>query len=63
MGTSGGRYLVCVLPPLGLIAARGLTALFGEGRWAKMGMALVTLVMLTINILTICATAAEYGTL
>jgi 4-amino-4-deoxy-L-arabinose transferase-like glycosyltransferase len=63
MGTSGGRYLVCVLPLLALTAAKGLDALFGEGRWARLGLALVCLLMLALNVLTILATAAEYGTL
>jgi len=63
MGTSGGRYLVCVLPMLSLVAARGLSALLGEGRWAKAGIALLALGMLALNALTIWATAGEYGTL
>jgi 4-amino-4-deoxy-L-arabinose transferase-like glycosyltransferase len=63
MGTSGGRYLACVLPLLALTAAKGLDALFGEGRWARLGLALVCLLMLALNVLTILATAAEYGTL
>ena len=63
MGTSGGRYLVCVLPLLALAAARGLSALSGDGRWAKPGLAVICLLMLATNVLTILATAAEYGTL
>jgi 4-amino-4-deoxy-L-arabinose transferase-like glycosyltransferase len=63
MGTSGGRYLVCALPLLGLVAARGLSALFGEGRWARVGIALLAVATLALNILTVWATAAEYGTL
>lgn len=63
MGTSGGRYLVCVLPLLALTAARGLSSLLGEGRWAKLGLALACLLMFALNVLTILATAAEYGTL
>jgi len=63
MGTSGGRYLVCVLPLLALAAARGLTALFGEGRWARIALAAACLVMLAMNAYAIWATAAGYGTL
>lgn len=63
MGTSGGRYLVCVLPLLGLSSARGLSAFFGEGRWAKVGLAALAVAMLALNVWTIWSTAAEYGTL
>jgi hypothetical protein len=63
MGTSGGRYLVCVLPLLGLASARGLSALFGDARWARLGLTLISLLMLALNAYAIWATAAQYGTL
>jgi len=62
MGTSGGRYLVCVVPLLALTAARGLSALFGERRWARVGLAAICVLLLALNIQVIWATAAEYGT-
>ena len=63
MGTSGGRYLVCVLPLLALASARGLSALFGEGRGARIGLAIVGILLLGLNVAAIWATAAVYGTL
>ena len=63
MGTSGGRYLSCVLPLLALTSARGLSALLGEGRGAKLGLAAVCLMLLAANLYVIWATAAEYGAL
>ncbi|MFB3883273.1 MAG: ArnT family glycosyltransferase [Armatimonadota bacterium] len=63
MGTSGGRYLVSVMPLLAPVAARGLSALFGDGRWAKVVLAAALLGLLAVNLLVIRATALEYGTL
>ena len=63
MGTSGGRLLLCTLPLLSLAAARGLSALFGEGKAAKFGLAAVVLSVLATNLYALWATAAEYGTL
>jgi len=63
MGTSGGRLLLCTLPLLSLAAARGLSALFGDGRAAKLGLAAVVLSVLATNLYALWATAAEYGTL
>jgi hypothetical protein len=63
MGTSGGRYLVCVWPLLVLAGGRGMWALLGEGRWAKVGLAVACALMLAMNLWAIWATASEYGTL
>ncbi|MCJ7750194.1 MAG: hypothetical protein MUQ65_03725, partial [Armatimonadetes bacterium] len=63
MGTSGGRYLVSVLPMLGPASARGLSALFGEGNWAKVALAAICLLLLATNLYALWATAAGYGTL
>lgn len=63
MGTSGGRLLLCALPLLWLAAARGLSALFGEGKAATLGLAAATACMLGTNLYALWATAAEYGTL
>ena len=63
MGTSGGRYLVSVMPLLAPVAARGLSALFSDGRWAKVALAVIALALLAVNVLVIRATALEYGTL
>lgn len=63
MGTSGGRYLVAVMPLLTPVAARGLSALSGDGKWAKLALAVVALALLGANVLVIRATALEYGTL
>jgi hypothetical protein len=63
MGTSGGRLLLCALPLLWLAAARGLSALFGDGKAAKLGLAAVVLSVLATNLYALWATAAEYGTL
>jgi len=63
MGTSGGRYVVCVLPLLMLASARGLSALFGEAGWARAALLLICLLMLAVNIYAIWATAASYQTL
>ena len=62
MGTSGGRYLVSVMPLLAPVAARGLSALFGDGRWAKVALAIILLALLAVNVLVIRATALAYGT-
>lgn len=62
MGTSGGRYLVSVMPLLAPVAARGLSALFGDGRWAKVALAVILLALLAANVLVIRATALAYGT-
>jgi 4-amino-4-deoxy-L-arabinose transferase-like glycosyltransferase len=62
MGTSGGRYLVSVFPLLAPVAARGLSALFGDGKWAKVALVIVLLVMVVVNVLAIRATGLEYGT-
>ncbi len=63
MGTSGGRYLVSVLPLMAPVAARGLWALFGQGRGAKLGLTVVLALLLFANISAIWGTATEYGTL
>ena len=63
MGTSGGRLLLCTLPLLSLAAARGLSALFGDGKAAKLGLAAAVLSLLAANFYALWATAAEYGTL
>jgi 4-amino-4-deoxy-L-arabinose transferase-like glycosyltransferase len=63
MGTSGGRYLVAVLPLLALASARGLSALFGEGKWAALGLALIGLLLLVANVCAMWATASGYQTL
>jgi len=63
MGTSGGRLLLCTLPLLSLAAARGLSALFGDGRYARPGLAAAVLSVLATNLYALWATAAEYGTL
>jgi 4-amino-4-deoxy-L-arabinose transferase-like glycosyltransferase len=62
MGTSGGRLLLCVLPLLALAAARGLSALFRQGRLAA-ALALLALLLLCTNAYVIWATAVSYGTL
>jgi len=70
MGTSGGRYLVSVAPLLAPVAVRGLSALacgersrtIGDGRWAKVALAVILLALLAVNVLVIRATALEYGT-
>ena len=63
MGSSGGRYLVCVLPLLGLASARGVAGLLGDGKWARLALAVICLLMLAIDAYVIWATAAAYGTL
>jgi len=63
MGTSGCRLLLCTLPLLSLAAARGLSALFGDGRAAKLGLWAVVLSVLATNLYALWATAAGYGTL
>jgi 4-amino-4-deoxy-L-arabinose transferase-like glycosyltransferase len=63
MGTSGGRYLVSVLPLVAPVAARGLWSLFGERRAAKTALAVIALLLLAANLYVIWGTAAEYGTL
>jgi hypothetical protein len=63
MGPAGGRYLVAVLPGLSLAGARGISALFGEGRLAKLALLVAVLMLLAMNVHTIHATAAGYGTL
>ena len=63
MGTAGGRFLVSVLPMLALVSARGLSALFGDRRGAKIGLAAVCLLLLAMNLYAIWATAAGYQTL
>jgi len=63
MGSAGGRFLVAVLPLLSLTSARSLSALFGDGRPAKIALVLAVLLMLALNIGVIWATAAEYETL
>jgi 4-amino-4-deoxy-L-arabinose transferase-like glycosyltransferase len=63
MGTSGGRYMVAVLPLLSLVSARGLSALLGERRWVAPGLVLVALLLLAANVYAIWATALGYGTL
>jgi 4-amino-4-deoxy-L-arabinose transferase-like glycosyltransferase len=63
MGTSGGRYMVAVLPLLSLVSARGLSALLGERRWAARGLALIGILLLAANIYAVWATASEYGAL
>jgi 4-amino-4-deoxy-L-arabinose transferase-like glycosyltransferase len=63
MGLTGGRYMVTALPLLAPAAARGLSALFGDGRWAKVVLAAAVLVLLAMNLSVIRATALGYGTL
>ena len=63
MGTAGGRFLVSVLPMLALVSARGLSALFGDRRGAKVGLAAVCLLLLAMNLYAIWATSAGYQTL
>jgi len=63
MGTSGGRLLLCTLPLLSLAAARGLSALFGDGRAVKLGLGGAVLSVLATNLYALWATAAGYGTL
>lgn len=63
MGPAGGRLLAATLPMLALVSARGLSALFGGGRWAHIGLAVIGLVLLAVNVAVIWATAAEYHTL
>ncbi len=63
MGTAGGRFLVSVLPMLALVSARGLSALFGDRRGAKIGLAAVCLLLLAMNLYAIWATSAGYQTL
>ncbi len=63
MGTSGGRYLVSVLPMLTLASARGLSALFGDGRAAQIALAAICVALLAVNVYAIWATAAGYQTL
>jgi hypothetical protein len=63
MGTAGGRFLVSVLPMLALVSARGLSALFGDRRAAKVGLATVCLLLLAMNLYAIWATGAGYQTL
>ncbi|MFB3883035.1 MAG: ArnT family glycosyltransferase [Armatimonadota bacterium] len=63
MGTSGGRYMVAALPLLGPVAARGLSALFGDGKWSKVALLIILVALAAVNALVIRATAAEYGTL
>ena len=62
MGTSGGRYLISVFPLLAPVAARGLSALFGDGRWAKLALAIVVVLLVGANIAVIRATTLAYGT-
>jgi len=63
MGSSGGRYLVCVLPLLGLASARGVAGLLGEGQGAGRALAVICLRMRAGDAYVIWATAAAYGTL
>jgi 4-amino-4-deoxy-L-arabinose transferase-like glycosyltransferase len=63
MGPAGGRYLVAILPGLSLVGARGISALFGDGRLAKLALLAAVLMLLAMGILAIRATAAGYGTL
>ena len=63
MGTSGGRYLVCVLPLLALTGARGLRALLPRPLASRLVLAAACLLLLALNIHCIWATAAGYGTL
>ena len=63
MGTSGGRYLVCALPLLAVVARGQFSALFGEGRGGEIALVGLALVLLATNVFTIWATAAGYGTL
>ncbi len=63
MGLTGGRYMVTVFPLLAPVAARGLSALVADGRWAKVVLAAAVLSLLAINISVIRATALAYGTL
>ncbi len=63
MGITGGRFMVTVFPMLAPAAARGLSALFGNGRWSRLALGGAVLVLLVMNIYVIRATALEYGTL
>ncbi len=63
MGPHGGRYLGPVLPLLAMVSARGLSALFGEGRAAQIALAAVCVVLLAVNIYALWAIAAGYQTL
>ncbi len=63
MGLTGGRYMVTAFPLLAPAAARGLSALFGDGRWAKVALAAAVLALLAMNVSVIRATALEYDTL
>ena len=63
MGTSGGRLLLCTLTLLSLAAARGLSALFGDGRAVKLALAAAVLSVLATNLYALWATAAGYGAL
>lgn len=63
MGIAGGRFMLTVLPMLAPAAARGLGALFGDGRWSRLALAGAVLVLVAMNIYVIHATALEYSTL
>jgi 4-amino-4-deoxy-L-arabinose transferase-like glycosyltransferase len=63
MGLTGGRYMVTVFPMLMPAAAGGLSALVGDGRWARLALAVAVLALLAMNVYVIRATALEYGTL
>ncbi len=63
MGTAGGRFLQPVVPLVALVAARGLSALFGDGKWSRAGVAGVCALLVAMNAYAIWATAAGYGAL
>jgi 4-amino-4-deoxy-L-arabinose transferase-like glycosyltransferase len=63
MGPAGGRYLQPVVSLLALASARGLSALFGDQKWAAPALVAVCLLLVAMNVYTIWATAEHYGTL
>jgi 4-amino-4-deoxy-L-arabinose transferase-like glycosyltransferase len=63
MGPAGGRYLSAAMPMIALASARGIAALFGNGRGTKIALGVAGALLLALNVTVIRATAIEYGTL